>query len=67
MLLTGNAYLVFKGILCTINMIKIVGIKVQKLIHKDFNLVHLATLLSLDFLSIVTERERDYLPNRNRK
>ena len=64
MLLTGNAYLVFKGILCTINMIKIVGIKVQKLIHKDFNLVHLATL---DFLSIVTDRERDYLPNRNRK
>lgn len=50
-----------------INMIKIVGIKVQKLIHKDFNLVHLATLLSLDFLSIVADRERDYLPNQNRK
>lgn len=47
-----------------VDMVKIVGIEVQKLVHKSLDVVHDADLLSLIFTrDRIAENEGDYLPN----
>ncbi len=52
------------GRLGMVDMVKIVGIEVQKLVHKSLDVVHDADLLSLIFTrDRIAENEGDYLPN----